>query len=86
MIDVFCRIYATNLIRLGMAITTVERLMLDAEKGSIRLKLLVAEGSLADPSWAGVGLSRFRGSILMLNGMPRPMPSRMCMWCLIVTS
>ena len=62
MTDVFVRIYATNMIRLGMAITTVERLMLDAEAGRIRLRLLVAEGSLADPNWAGIlikPLSRF---------------------------
>jgi len=62
MTDVFVRIYATNLIRLGMAMTTVERLMVDAERGNIRLHLLVAEGSMASPDWAGKlfsPLSRF---------------------------
>lgn len=52
-VDVFCRVYAGNLIRLGMAMTTVERLMVDAEAGNIRLKLLVADGSMAAPHWAG---------------------------------
>jgi hypothetical protein len=54
MIDVFVRIYAGNLIRLGMAMTTVERLMVDAERGNIKLTLLVGDGSMAAPHWAGV--------------------------------
>lgn len=53
MIDCFVRIYAGNLIRLGMAMATVERLMVDAERGDIRLSLLVADGSMAAPHWAG---------------------------------
>lgn len=62
MIDTFVRVYATNLIRLGMAMTTVERLMVDAERGNIRLHLLCAEGTMAAPDWAGkliAPLSRF---------------------------
>ena len=51
MIDVFVKIYASNLIRLGMAMVTVERLMVDAERGEIRLHLLAAEGSMASPNW-----------------------------------
>jgi hypothetical protein len=49
MIDVFVKVYAPNVLRLGMAITAIERWRMEEEKGHCRLLLLGARGSLSLP-------------------------------------